>query len=67
MGVSKTSKVGHFKKVFPMTAVMEMPPDIGSQSTDFPENKIDGPVTQIMSIGRWIAEPEGVNPMVDFL
>ena len=34
---------------------------------EFPENKIDGPICQIMSIGRWIAEPETQTPTVEFL
>ena len=32
---------------------------------EFPENKIDGAVAQIMALGRWLAERGEVNPYAD--
>ncbi|MGB1541177.1 MAG: terminase TerL endonuclease subunit, partial [Cycloclasticus sp.] len=32
---------------------------------EFPENKIDGAVAQIMALGRWLAERPEVNPYAD--
>ena len=32
---------------------------------EFPENKIDGAVAQIMALGRWLAERSEVNPYAD--